>query len=193
MVIVKLGLQNLSCLDKPTKGQSIVESMTVNPYFPAGETGTLLTDLGNASTALRDRNETAENGTSAQRAAARQSEKDWNGVYSEVASYVDGKAIADPANAEAMVLSAGFEVHKKPVPAPVPEPAQNFLAVFTGNPGTVRLTWKGVKYARSYKVYMTETPETEGSWTLLDSVAGRKMLVEGLVSGKRYYFCSQTV
>lgn len=63
-----------------------------------------------------------------------------------------------------------------------------FLAVFTNQPVYILVKWKLPKYATQSFVYITITPEKEESWVLVDSLQGRKLLVQNLASGTRYYF-----
>src|SRR6185436_12209317 len=118
--ILKLGLNGLNRTAKPTRGQSIVESMTGNPYFVGPDIAALLLTLGTASTDLQNKNETAENGKRSDVSAARAAEVVWDTAYRAVATYVEGKAIANAANAATIILSAGYEVRKNATPAPLP-------------------------------------------------------------------------
>ncbi|MEP7171521.1 MAG: fibronectin type III domain-containing protein, partial [Bacteroidota bacterium] len=46
--------------------------------------------------------------------------------------------------------------------------------------------WKSSKHARFYRVFISA--DNGQTWTMLETVFGRKLLVEQLISGKRYQF-----
>lgn len=61
-------------------------------------------------------------------------------------------------------------------------------AEYTNTPKSILLTWKMPKHATQSYVYMTSTPDVATSWVLVNSLQGRKLLVDNLTSGTRYYF-----
>jgi hypothetical protein len=71
---------------------------------------------------------------------------------------------------------------------PAPEQVRDFIAEFTGIPQSILLRWKRPQYANQFRVYMTLTPENDASWELIDTVRVRKLMVQNLASGKRFYF-----
>lgn len=188
MNYVKVSLYKVRRVAKPDKGYSVVKSMTGNPYFPGAETATMLTNLEAASDKLQTANAEASSGNHALVAEAQEKAVVFVTAMNEVARYVQTKADADPANSKSIIQSAGFDVRKSPEKAKAPSPVEKVVAEFTNIAGTISLAWKSDRYAKTYFVFITETPEVADSWKQLDVVSTRKLMVNGLASGKRYYF-----
>jgi hypothetical protein len=87
---------------------------------------------------------------------------------------------------EAKLLSSGFEISKTPEKDKVPGAIAKVTAVYTDLSGIINLSWSTSRFARYYNVFMSA--DNGQTWTMLDTVFGRKMLVEQLISGKRYQF-----
>jgi len=102
----------------------------------------------------------------------------------DMASYVDSVASGDVE----VIRSANMPVSKTREKQPAPGQARDVVADFTGIPGSIVLRWSRPHYARLFRVYMTETPDNNASWMLIDTITVRKLMVQGLASGKRFYF-----
>lgn len=187
-ILVKAGLIKVSRTSKPNTGDTIIKGLTNNPNFPATEVATLKTNLTTATDVLRSANVSAESGNHEMVAEAKAAERVFDNAVTAVTYYVQGKADANPNDAEAIIKSSGLEVRKTPSPAPAPEVVKQIDAIFTNQPGKILLKWKMPKYATQTYVYMTSTPDKADSWVLVNSLQGRKLLVENLASGTRYYF-----
>jgi len=87
---------------------------------------------------------------------------------------------------EAKLLSSGFEITKTAVKNQLPGAIAKVTAAFTNLPGKIDLSWKTSRFARYYRVFISA--DNGQTWTMLDTVFGRKMLVDQLVSGTRYQF-----
>lgn len=187
-ILVKAAFLKLRRSAKPEKANSIVEAMTGNPNFPALETAEMLADATKASDDLADANSKALNGTKTQRSIANEMAVVLNNAIDVVVLYVQGKANANPANAKSIIESAGLQVRKTPSPVPAPEAVKVIEAEYTNTPKSIMVSWKMPKHATQSFVYMTSTPDVANSWVLVNSLQGRKLLVDNLVSGIRYYF-----
>ncbi|MCX6292314.1 MAG: fibronectin type III domain-containing protein, partial [Bacteroidetes bacterium] len=185
---VKVALYTMPRITQPDKGYFVLSSMTGNPNFPPAETATMLATLKSATDKLQDANAGADTGSYARIAIAQEQAMVFATVLGEVARYVQTKANVDPANSKSIIQSAGFDVHKQREKAKAPSAVSKMVANFTNMTGTIFLTWKSDKYARIYLVYMTETPDVAESWKQVDVLSTRKLMVNGLASGKRYYF-----
>lgn len=186
--IIKAGLVKIRRSAKPEKGAFIVESMTGNANFPSAETAALLTALSTASKDLATANVQASYGSRTETAIANELALVFDTAVNAIVLYVQGKANANPENAKSIIESAGFQVRKTPSPVPAPEPVKVIEAVYTNTPKSIMVSWKMPKHATQSYVYMTATPDDANSWVLVNSLQGRKLLVDNLVSGTRYYF-----
>jgi hypothetical protein len=108
-------------------------------------------------------------------------------------AYVQGLADNDYANAAIIIAAANMDKRRGREKNPLPLAVEIIDAIFTNQPGTILVEWKSAKYARSYQLYMSTTPEIEASWIIIDTTTKRKLLVENLSSGVRYYFRVVTV
>ena len=187
-ILVKAAFIKVRRSAKPEKANSIVESMTGNPNFPTSETTAMLAAVTKASDDLAAANTTAQNGTKADRAFANEMAVVLNNAIDVVVLYVQGKANANPSLAKSIIESSGLLVRKTPAPVPAPEAVKIIEAEYTNTPKSILLTWKMPKHATQSYVYMTSTPDVANSWVLVNSLQGRKLLVDNLTSGTRYYF-----
>lgn len=105
------------------------------------------------------------------------------GMLRQLATYVN-TTVTD--GDEAKLLSSGFEIHKNTERGQKPSAIEKIAAAYTNLTGIIDVSWKRARHARYYRVYISA--DNGMTWTLLDTVFGRKMLVEQLVSGKRYQF-----
>jgi hypothetical protein len=71
---------------------------------------------------------------------------------------------------------------------PVPDQITDINAIYTGITGTLQLVWKRPEFSKLFKVFMSTNPDSASSWQLLETVTSRKLLVQNLVSGTRFYF-----
>ena len=85
------------------------------------------------------------------------------------------------------IIASGMEVSKEPEAKPAPMQVEKFSAQFSGITASVMLAWAKAKYGEFYVAEYTSNPET-GNWIKLDPITARKMSVEGLTTGKKYWF-----
>jgi hypothetical protein len=100
-----------------------------------------------------------------------------------------GNYVTEVANGnEEIIISAGMPVSKTRSKHPVPGQVRDFVAEFTGVPKSILLRWRRPQYASMFRVYMSETPSDASSWVLIDTITVRKLMVENLSTGKRFFF-----
>lgn len=187
-ILVRAGTLKIARKNKPDTGDNIVSKMKNNSNFPDSETHDMLEALTAASENLRVANTAASTRDKVAVAKANEKALVWDEAMDAVVLYVQGKANADPLNAKSIILSSGLNVRKTPAPQPAPEAPKNVDAIFTNEPGKILVEWKNPKYSAHSYVYMSATPDVENSWVMVKSLQGRQLLVNNLVSGKRYYF-----
>lgn len=160
---------------------SSINKLTGNATFPdlpvaLADQAMQTTTVDNAITAaaLRDREKLA---------ALRSEKKILADMLRKNAKYVNAIVIDGD---EEKLLSSGFDLTKTPEQNQLPSAIEKFDADFTNIIGSIQLGWKRSRHARYYNVFISA--DHGQTWTMLNTVFGRKMLVEQLVSGKRYQF-----
>jgi hypothetical protein len=89
---------------------------------------------------------------------------------------------------EAIILTSGFDVTKKPSTVGVLDKPDNFKIVMGANKGSVVASCDVVNHAQFYEFeYVEGTPTASSVWIKLTSTK-HKLLIENLVSGKEYTF-----
>lgn len=88
-----------------------------------------------------------------------------------------------------LITSAGFETEKGRQPlGQLPAP-HNVRAVVTAYPGRLDVRFGGVKGRYIYDVFICSgDPKVEADWKLHTSTGKNRLVVEGLESGKEYFF-----
>jgi hypothetical protein len=91
---------------------------------------------------------------------------------------------------EDQILSAGFELKRKPAKLGMLPPPSNFRAAFGLHPGEIILRWAGVYGRSEYFVQVSTDPTKADSWTdLPNGHTGKvRLVVPGLTPGQVYYF-----
>jgi hypothetical protein len=178
-----LKLSGRSVTNLITLGRVIAESMTGNAHFPSPPV-----TMDALKAALDELEEihlrVLETRSTTALAEQREKKTEVTGMLRNLGAYVSGIALGN----ELIIRSAGMPVSKVRERHPAPAQVQNFIADFTGIPQSILLRWRRPQYASQFRVYMTLTPEVESSWEVIDTVSGRRKLVQNLASGKRYYF-----
>jgi hypothetical protein len=177
---VVLGFGRLSVAGKIEKARSIVTGMTGNAHFP--------TPIPALDTVTAQINELE----TAQLAALSGGPEDTANMHVKrqalelslraLATYVETVANSNPAEAEAIVLSAGLTVKVRTLPK-----TMDFEAATTRNPGEIAVSKRHENRA-FFIVQMTTTPEEESSWTTIHSGTRGRVVKSGLRSGLRYHF-----
>jgi len=183
---IKLNMKSLSIPEKLSRAQQIVAALTGNANYTAPHPS-----LAGVTAAINEL-DAAANAAHAARLEARRrtaaqavKEEELDRVMTQVAAYVESIAGDD----EALILSAGLEVRASNAPDGSAPTAPETLTATTGNhEGEIELSWDTVRGARSYVVERTTDPQTASSWTQAGVSPRSSIIIEGLDSGKRYYF-----
>lgn len=184
MALVKVGVTKMSVPAKIQFTRQIIMDMSNNPNFAAPSPD--LTTLSHAAAAL----ETAYNAALQARANAKtqtsimgQKSATLDLLLMQEASYVQNSSGGDKAKIE----SAGFDVRDTPTPiGQLPPPAEP-KAVPSQNSGTILLSWKKVRGAKSYLVERA-VDSNRLEWGAAATSTKSKAVVNTMTSGLRYWF-----
>ena len=185
MALVKVGVTKMSVPAKIQFTRQIILDMTNNPNFAAPSPD--LDTLSEAAAGL----ESAYNAALQARANAKmqtsvmgQKSALLDSLLMQEASYVQNSSGGDKAKIE----SAGFDVRDTPTPIgqlpPPPEPK----AVPSHNAGTINLSWKKVRGAKSYIVERATDSNQALEWSAAAASTKTKAIVNTMTSGLRYWF-----
>jgi hypothetical protein len=157
----------------------VVGLMTGNSHFttPTPALTTVSADATNLETAQS----LVKHGTPALTADRNTKKVILHDALSQLASYVEGIANADPMNALTIAKSSGFDLKADPTPR-----QNGFRIKALTVAGQVELRTTAVPRS-SYIWQYTATPNDDASWkTQQGNIA--KMIITGLISGQRIYF-----
>jgi hypothetical protein len=182
---VKLNFRRLTVPEKVARAQQIVAALTGNSNFPTPQP-----TLASVTTAINEL-ETASNDAQAARREAKHltgvvtvKEDELHQLMTQLGAYVESVAGGD----EALIMSAGLEMRAAATTDSSAPAAPETLTATTGNhEGEIELSWDAVRGARSYVVERATDPQA-GPWTQAGVSPRSSLIVEGLESGKRYYF-----
>jgi len=106
------------------------------------------------------------------------------GLLKLLADYVQRTSDGD----EAMILSSGFDVNKKPAPVgPLSRPEH--IKVLPGdNKGSLIVNCDVVENANFYEVMYTQCPVSPDSVWIQKTTTKHKLQIDGLPSGKEFCF-----
>jgi hypothetical protein len=164
------------------KASHVIEHMTDNPHFTTPIPP--LADLAEANGAYIQALNKAEGGSKEDTVIKNNYRKLVESLLKRETDYVQTTSEGD----EAIILSSGFDVNKKPaVIGPLPKATG--LSITPGdNKGTVLLNCNIVPNADFYEFEYTAVPYTADSIWLKRTSTKHKILIEGLSSGKQYVF-----
>jgi len=89
---------------------------------------------------------------------------------------------------EAIILSSGYDVNKKPSSVGQLDKPENFNVKPGGYKGTMLVNCDVVEFASFYEFEYTEFPSSNDSKWIQKTSTKRRLLIEGLSSGKQYTF-----
>lgn len=186
---VILGLIGLTAKALVEKGRNCVDMLTGNASFtfPAG----FLASITAACNTLEQANEEVLfYGGKVNYDAKRKAERALADLIRELAGYVQAQSGGDPTK----ILSAGFDYRKKGQPVDKLSTPENLRAVLTTFIGTADLRWNLVDDANNYQVFLNGVdPEKEDSWEMVAFTSKSRYTVEGLESGRFYWFRVQAI
>lgn len=164
-------------------GNTVAAGMNGNPAFPAPPfpIADLIAAIGELSTAYDNLKFSRSRIYGAQVSTIVPVVKS---LLVTLAFYVSAVASGD----ENIILSAGMMTNKTPASNPVPAQAADISASFTGIPGAIKVEWRRPAFARMFRVYMTENPDSGDEWQWIDTISVRKLMVENLERGKKFFF-----
>jgi hypothetical protein len=182
---IKLNFNRLTIPEKVARAQQVVAALTGNSNFPTPHP--TLAEVTAAAGAL----EAAANDAYAARLEAKRrtaaqgdKEDDLIQLMTQLAAHVESVAGGD----ESLIMSAGLETRSAAAPDSSAPTAPETLTATTGNhEGEIELSWDTVRGARSYVVERSTDPQT-APWAQSGVSPRSSFVVEGLDSGKRYYF-----
>lgn len=178
-VSVRLGLWKLSIAEKIAKIRFIIMSLIGNAWFPSpNPTGTVITtNVNNLEAAYLK----AQGGGADEVAAMRAAEAKLDLSVNLLAAYVESIANADPANAEAIILSAGMELRGKR------GKTNHGYELTSGKSGEIIITFPAVKGAM-YEIQMCTDFTKDENWKRIYIGTKSKFVMAGLTPGVRYFF-----
>ncbi len=164
------------------KANFIYEKMTGNTNFVTPEPP--LTDLKTANDTYIVSLAKAESGTKEDTVIKNNNRAMLIAVLKLLANYVQITSRGD----EAVILSSGYDVNKKPSTVGQLSKPENLIVKQGGNKGTVVVACDVVAYANFYEFEYTESPATADSNWILRTTTRHRMEFDGLTSGKQYTF-----
>ncbi len=183
-VVVVLKLSRLTIPQKIAKARFIVTSMTGNAFFiapnplPNPALSVITTDVN----ALETASIAAQGGGKDETAVMHAKEEILDRDVSILAAYIQMVANNNLANAEPIVFSAGMDIKSAGV-----HTAHEFAVINTKNPGEVKLVTQ-FENRSVFNWQMSTDISLDTNWQTIGMATQAKLLKNGLISGKRYYF-----
>lgn len=164
------------------KANHIIEKMTGNAAFPTPEP--TLEAVQEASDTYYNALDNVHDGSKEDTARKNHLRLTLEGLLRDLAAYV----LRVSQGNDVLILSSGFDLYKKPEPVgPLRKPTN--LAVKPGaNKGSMELSCNAVSHATFYEFEYREVASENGNGWLKSTSTKRKLLVQGLTSGKEYAF-----
>lgn len=179
--IVVLKLARLSIPKKIEKARFIITSMTGNANFTGPAPAlTVTTDDANALEAAYI---AAQGGGKDETAFMRSKEEALDKSLSSLAAYVQTVSNNNPTASDAVALSSGMGIKN-----PGSRASRDFSVKNSKTPGEVLLRTRSGGKRISYIWQITADPVSEDNWKTERITLSAKITVDGLISGKRYYF-----
>lgn len=182
--IVKPGFTRVTFKALVGKARNSVTMMTGNPAFATPNPSLA------SVTAATDKLVAADDTYTFTRSKLAKEDRDLafadlKNLYRDLGAYVQ---VASEGNKD-VILSAGFDVVRRPEPPVLPEAPLKVLAKATIYHGELEVRWGASKGRRLYKLYQTEgDPSLETGWELIAETGKNRMLVKGLERFKTYSF-----
>jgi hypothetical protein len=165
-----------------SKAGSILEQMTNNAYFPdiQAKLDELKARTQSYETSIIDSNQGGRATTVIKAGCRRELEN----YLQELATYVQLTSKGDAV----VISSTGFDTHKKPARVGELDKPQNVKIKLGSMRGSAWVTCDRVDRALFYVFEYCESPMTADSVWIQITGSRRKILIEGLTSGKEYCF-----
>ncbi len=183
MLTAVTGIQNLSANGLVAKSRFVETKMTGNLTFPT-PTPTIPTVTA-ARLAYEASIAAATDGGKSAHLDKRTKAAILVALLVRLAAYVTDVAGGD----EAKILSAGFDVRRKRTPIGLLPAPLGLVAQISDMSGLAELHWLPEKNAIMYFIYMNDSdPKDPKGWRQVGFSSRAKDEVEGLESGKTYFF-----
>lgn len=156
--------------------------MTNNPNFP--QPNPALGDISAANDNYLTALDKVENGTKEDTVIKNNLRKVLELLLKSETDYVQQISLGD----EAIILSSGFDVNKKPSSVGPLDKPTGFSITVGVNKGSVVAACNVVNHASFYEFELTDMPVTPTSIWLKKTSTKHKLLIDGLTSGKQYMF-----
>jgi len=168
--------------DLPIRAESVSEHMTNNAHFPdiQEKLDELNTKIESYRTALSDSTEGGRLSTLIKQECRRKLED----CLQELAAYVQLSTKGDAV----LISSSGFDTHKKAARVGQLDKPGNVRIILGPMQGSAWISCNGVDRALFYVFEYCAAPLTADSVWIQVTGSRRKMLIEGLTSGKEYCF-----
>ena len=184
MFKVKIGLTNMSVLNKVAKADAIVKQMTGNPNFTNPNPS-----LANMSAKISEMESTKvqtdvlKKQYHKQVVLQRKIEKELDSMLQQLASYINNASAGDSRK----ILSSGFAVAAKPGTVKELYPPEEFTAKTGEEEGVVNLSWKKLRRVGNhiYNVFGRNYGSQE-KFKLLAGTYQKKVTIKGLESSEKY-------
>jgi hypothetical protein len=164
------------------KANHIIEKMTGNAAFPTPEP--TLEAVQEASDAYLDALDNVQDGSREDTVRKNHLRTTLEGLLRQLADYVWRVSQGD----EILMLSSGFDLYKKPeTVGPLSKPT-NLVIKPGSNKGSMELSCNAVRHATFYEFEYREVASENGNGWIKCTSTKRKLLVQGLTSGKAYVF-----
>lgn len=162
------------------KATTIGDDLTNNPSFPT---------LAEAATAIKAKNASFITLLSKMSEGNKQLTIEKNQVRQELEDLLGSTAVKVQdisGGNELLILSAGFDVKRKPAPVGLLDRPANVTANPGPTRGSLEISWDVVPNAYIYELQYTEAPSNGDSKWMRVSNTKHKMVIDNLVRGKAY-------
>jgi hypothetical protein len=179
-VIVDFSTNRYSDLALKNKADNIVICLTDNPKFAtlAPKTTQIKVQVDDFGSFLAR----MAQGNKQLTLAKNQSRSVLEDLLGSTATQVQDLSAGD----EEIIISAGFDVKRKPTPVGILERPDNVKANPGPTRGSLEISWNVVSGAYMYEIEYALNPETENSQREHTSTTKHKAVIEGLTRGQAY-------
>lgn len=181
---VKLGFTRATSTSLVEKGRNNVTMLTGNATYPTPVPA--LTLITNACNKLDAANQAYQfNRGKLEKEARDVAFVELKELLKELGGYVQTTSQGD----KDKILSAGFDVRKRPFPVGQLQAPQNVRALVTPYAGRLDVRWDGVRGRNMYELsYTAGDPNLSTGWSLLALTSKNRFTAEGLTSNTVYSF-----
>jgi Fibronectin type III domain len=182
---VVLNLSVLSIPDKVNLTEQFKTALTGNPNFKTvGELLGLTNEQAQKLQQRYNKVQAIRNEGITETALMHQEADVLESLLKQLGLTVEAESKGDPA----LIKSAGMQVRRTASKAGIPSLPEALAAKEGSKPGSIFLKWKGVRGSRTYLVRATTDVGNEASWQQVAVTTKAKVEIEGLTSGKQYWF-----